>query len=274
MAALNETAATFDPLLTGEELTPRRLGEAVLARLSRAILDGRLKPGDALPAEGQIAATFGVSKQIAREAMRELVTLGVVHIQQGKISRVRAVDGEPLARFFRFAVGSTKSGLVEAVELRRILEPSIARLAASRRTDEELAVLDKLLAQMSDAAGDIPRWIEADLGFHEQVARMTKNRLIVLQMAGLAPVIRDVMRRFNQLNARKRDDWRAPLQRHVRVAEALRAGDPDKAMLAMTAHFEMADQAIKEIYREGESETANTTRGIAKRPRKGARRTS
>src|SRR5699024_10630357 len=115
--------------------------------------------------------------------------------------------------------------------------------------------LDDLLAQMADAAGDIPRWIEADLGFHEQVARMTGNRLIVLQMTGLAPVIRDVMQRFNQLNARKRDDWRAPLRRHIRVAEALREGDPDKAMTAMTAHFEVADQAIQEIYRDGKTKS-------------------
>lgn len=264
MRAITPTGL-FDPLLSEEELTPKRLGETVLARLSRAILDGRLKPGDPLPAEGQIAATFGVSKQIAREAMRELVAMGVVRIQQGKISRVRAIDGEPLARFFQFAVGSTESGLIEAVELRRMLEPPIARLAARRRTDEDLTLLDHLLEQMAAAAGDIPRWIQADLGFHEQIARMTKNRLISLQMAGLAPVIRDVMQRFNQLNARKRDDWQAPLQRHMRVAKALRAGDEDQAMLAMTAHFEMADQAIEEILRE--RETVDSKQHARKRKR-------
>ena len=270
MRALS-TSKAADPLLLGEELSRKRLGETVLARLSRAILDGRLKPGDPLPAEGQIAATFGVSKQIAREAMRELVTMGVVHIQQGKISRVRAIDGEPLARFFRFAVGASESGIVEAVELRRMLEPPIARLAAQRRTKEDLVVLDTLLAQMADAAGDNARWVEADLGFHEHIARMTKNRLIALQMAGLAPVVRDVMQRFNARNSKNPRDWDGPLQRHARVADALRAGDADQAMLAMTAHFAFADQAIEEIYRE--QQNANGTRPDKKRPRPRSGRT-
>lgn len=259
-------------LLLGEELSRNRLGEAVLARLSRAILDGRLKPGDPLPAEGQIAATFGVSKQIAREAMRELVTMGVVHIQQGKISRVRAIDGEPLARFFRFAVGSSESGLVEAVELRRMLEPPIARLAAQRRTADDLAILDKLMTQMRAAAGDNARWVEADLGFHEHIARMTQNRLIALQMAGLAPVIRDVMQRFNQRNTKNPRDWDGPLQRHARVADALRAGDPEQAMQAMTAHFALAEVAIHEIYQH--SENQNGTRPDRKSARPRTRRKS
>jgi GntR family transcriptional regulator, transcriptional repressor for pyruvate dehydrogenase complex len=206
-----QPAAKADDLLLTEELSRKRLGDTVLARLSRAILDGRLKPGDPLPAESQIAATFGVSKQIAREAMRELVTMGVVHIQQGKVSRVRTIDGEPLARFFRFAIGSSESGLVEAVELRRMLEPPIARLAARRRTADDLVVLDKLMAQMRDAAGDNARWVDADLCFHEHIAQMTKNRLIVLQMQGLAPVIREVMQRFNQRNTKNPRDWEGPL---------------------------------------------------------------
>lgn len=264
MRALS-TDKAVDPLLLGEELSRTRLGETVLARLSRAILDGRLKPGDPLPAEGQIAATFGVSKQIAREAMRELVTMGVVHIQQGKISRVRAIDGEPLARFFRFAVGNSESGLVEAVELRRILEPTIARLAAIRRTEDDLIILDDLVARMRDAAGDNARWVEADLGFHQHIAQMAKNRLIALQMAGLAPVIREMMRRFSQRNTKDPRDWDGPLRRHARVAEALRAGDGDQAMLAMTAHFAVAEQAIEELSRN--NDTTNSAQKNAKRAR-------
>ena len=66
------------------DVVPMRLGEAVIERITQAIHDGRLKPGDALPSEAQIAASFGVSKPIAREAIRQLAAMGVVHIQQGK----------------------------------------------------------------------------------------------------------------------------------------------------------------------------------------------
>ena len=129
-------AASFDRMFGEEGIASSRLGTAVIERLTRAIVDGRLKPGDPLPSEGQIAATFGISKPIAREALRELAAMGVIQVQQGKVSRVRAIDCEPLARFFRFAVGRTEQGLHDAVELRRMLEPRIAHLAAERRTSE------------------------------------------------------------------------------------------------------------------------------------------
>lgn len=95
------------------DLTPSRLGDAVIERLTAAILEGHLKPGDALPSESQIALTFGVSKPIAREALRELAAMGVVQVQQGKVSRVRAIDSGPLSRFYRFAVARTETGLQE-----------------------------------------------------------------------------------------------------------------------------------------------------------------
>jgi DNA-binding FadR family transcriptional regulator len=97
---------------------------------------------------------------------------------------------------------------------------------------------------------------------------MTKNRLIVLQMAGLAPVIRDVMQRFNQRNTKNPRDWDGPLLRHQCVTEALHAGDPDQAMAAMTAHFALAEVAIHEIYQRKVRKKQNGPRHEATRPRK------
>ena len=225
-----------------------RLGTAVIERLTRAIVDGRLKPGDPLPSEGQIAATFGISKPIAREALRELAAMGVIQVQQGKVSRVRAIDSEPLARFFRFAVGRTEQGLHDAVELRRLLEPRIAHLAAERRTGEEAAALRDILARMEAALGDVPRWIEADIAFHAQVARMSHNGLVVLQLQGLEPVVREMMGRFNDRAARTQADWAETLRRHTRIAEAIEAGDARAAEGAMHDHFAAADAAIAEIF--------------------------
>jgi GntR family transcriptional repressor for pyruvate dehydrogenase complex len=220
----------------------------VIERLTQAIVDGRLRPGDPLPSEGQIATTFGISKPIAREALRELAAMGVIQVQQGKVSRVRAIDSGPLARFFRFAVGRTEQGLHDAVELRRMLEPQIAKLAAQRRTQGDLAVLRDILASMEAVIGDIPRWIEADLAFHAHLAAMSHNRLVVLQMKGLEPVVREMMGRFNDRAARTNSDWRETLQRHVRIAEAIAAGKAGLAERTMHDHFSAADAAIAEIF--------------------------
>lgn len=231
-----------------EDLAPSRLGDAVIERLTQAIVDGRLKPGDPLPSESQIATAFGISKPVAREALRELTAMGVIQVQQGKVSRVRKIDSGPLARFFRFAVGRTEQGLHDAVELRRMLEPQIARLAAERHTQADLLILRGILERMEGTLGDIPRWIETDLAFHAHVAAMSHNALVELQMKGLEPVVREMMGRFNDRAARTKADWRETHQRHVRIAEAIEAGGPEAAERAMHDHFEAADAAIAEIF--------------------------
>lgn len=262
---MSEFAASLldeDDLFAGGDVVPMRLGDAVIQRITQAIHDGRLKPGDALPSESRIAASFGVSKPIAREAIRQLAAMGVVHIQQGKPTRVQALDVGPLDRFYRFAVRGRANGLTEAVELRRILEPPIAAHSAERRTPGDIEKLDLILARMEGALGNVPLWIEADLDFHEAVAASSGNRLLDFQIRGLRPVIREVMEIFNSREARGPADWRRTYERHLRVVEAIRAGNPLAAASAMNKHFEAAEAAIAELasHREDHHEPRGDTR--------------
>lgn len=248
MAILDARRDSASDLFGSAEIIPTRLGQVVIERLSEAILDGRLKPGDALPSEGQIAAACGISKPIAREAIRDLAAMGVIQIQQGKVARVRSLDSEPLGRFFRFAVRASKEGLAEAVEMRRLLEPPIARLAAIRQTSEGIARLDAVLLRMEAALQDTPAWIEADLDFHETIADMSGNRLLRLQMRGLRPIFQEVMQLFNARRKRPKSEWRETFDRHFQVVAAIRQGGGDAAFAAMEHHFEFAQDAIGEIF--------------------------
>jgi GntR family transcriptional repressor for pyruvate dehydrogenase complex len=245
MDGLAMTDDAFGPL------APVRLADGVLAALSQAILDGRLKPGESLPSEATLAARFGVSKQVVREAVRQLAALGAVQIGQGRATRVvEMTDAQPLARFWRFAVGSTREGLAEAVELRRILEPQVARLAARHATPEGIARLRDALKRMEAALGDVPAWIPADLDFHEQLGRMSGNRLVRLQVQGLRPVLEEVLRHFNSAQ-RSKADWQRTLARHRRVADAVAAHDADAAFAGMMEHFEAADARLMQLFPRG-----------------------
>lgn len=262
MSDLARAVPDADDPFAGSDVVPMRLGDAVIQRLTQAIHDGRLKPGDSLPSEARIAASFGVSKPIAREAIRQLAAMGVVHIQQGKPTRVQALDAAPLDRFYRFAVRGRASGLTEAVELRRILEPPTAAHSAERRSTQDIEKLELILARMEDALGSVPRWIEADLDFHEAVAASSGNRLLDFQIRGLRPVIREVMEIFNSREARSPGDWQRTFQRHRRVVEAIRNGDAAAAFAAMNTHFEAAEAAIAELasHREDQHEPRDQTR--------------
>ncbi len=255
MTASSAPADLADSLFDGGEITPTRLGQVVIEKLTDAILAGRLKPGDPLPSEGRIAMAFGVSKQIAREAIRDLAALGVVQIQQGKVARVRSLDAEPLGRFFRFAVRGSREGLAEAVEMRQVLEPPIARLAALRRSEAGLAALRAVLARMRAAVTDIPVWMEADLDFHETIAELSGNRLLRLQMRGMRPVVRENMVLFNAHRSRDAAEHRATLDRHEAVVEAIAAGDGEGAFAAMVHHFDPANAAIHKVFPERKRET-------------------
>ena len=229
-------------------LSPIRLADGVLAALSQALLDGRLKPGEALPSEATLAARFSVSKQVIREAVRELAALGAVQIGQGRATRVvEMTDAQPLARFWRFAVGSTRERLAEAVELRQILEPQVARLAAQHATPDGVAALQDALGKMEKALGDVRAWISADLDFHEQLSRMSGNRLVRLQVQGLRPVLEEVLKHFNSAQ-RSKADWQRTFARHQRVADAVTARDGVGAQAAMLKHFEAADMRLAQLF--------------------------
>ncbi len=176
--------------------------------------------------------------------------MGVIQIQQGKVARVRSLDAEPLGRFFRFAVRANKEGLGEAVEMRRLLEPPIARLAAHRgRPPTASRGSMPSSSACRPRCSDMPAWIEADLDFHETIAAMSGNRLLRLQMRGLRPILQDVMELFNarrkRAAGRMARDLRAALRRWSRRSSPATAMRPFRAM---EHHFEAAQDAIQEIF--------------------------
>lgn len=240
----------FADLQSKNQLGAPRLGDAVIDLLTRSIVDGHLAPGDPLPSESRIAESFGVSKQVAREAIRELAVLDVVQVQQGKPTRVKALGPEALQRFFRFAIGNSRKGFAEAVELRRILEPPIAELAAMRRNDEQVHQLEQQFEKLSASVGKPNEWLEADMGFHEHITMICGNRLMQFQLFALKGVIRQIAESFTASRTRSAQDWDATFDRHRRIFVAVSAGDAHAARSAMVKHFEVADIAIDELFPE------------------------
>lgn len=245
--------------LPSAEAASVRLGEVVLEWISRAILEGRLKVGDPLPAESRLAAAFGVSKPVVREAVRELAALGVVQIQQGKVARVRAVDAGPLVQFFRFAVSENDHGLADANELRKVIEPQAAMLAARRGTGADQERLARAIADIENSVGRPDAFTDADIAFHETIAAMTGNRLLSLQMQGLRSVIRGVSQVLTTRPSRTPQEWDATVKRHRAIHDAIIARDEAGASAAMLKHFSAADAAIDELAASWRSQRGRTT---------------
>lgn len=235
------------PAFVARPIVTQRLADTIAESIAEAMFDGRITPGDPLPSEAEIADTFSVSKPVAREALRQLTGAGLVHTQQGKVARARAMSGEPFARIYGFAVRSSLDRLREANEMRRVLETGIARLAAQRRIDKGLARMAKAIVDMHNALQDPDGFTLADVDFHHGMAMATGNTMIRVQIEGMRAIQEEVSSLFSRRSSRDIDDWRATIQRHADILEAIRSGDPVRAEQAVVAHFEAADIASIEV---------------------------
>jgi GntR family transcriptional repressor for pyruvate dehydrogenase complex len=238
------------PMFSGRLAAPIRLADTISDAIAEALFDGRIKPGDPLPSESEIAEEFAVSKPIAREALRQLSGAGLVQTQQGKVARARALSGEPLDRIYGFAVRSSLKRLQEANEMRRVVETGIARLAAQRRVVAGLEQMAAAVEAMRAALHQPDAFTEADIAFHLGLAKATGNTMIRVQVEGMRSVQSEVSELFSRRSNRTDDDWRATIERHRDIMEAVRAGDEDRAVAAIETHFKAADIASIEVARE------------------------
>ncbi len=235
------------PFFAVKAAMPSRLADTVSDAIATALFDGRIAPGEPLPPEGEIAREFGVSKPIAREALRQLTSAGLISTQQGKVARAKAFNGEPLDRIYGYAVRSSLERLREANEMRRVIETGIARLAAERRGKTGMNAMERAVADMRAALGDPAAFTEADILFHLGMALATDNSMIRVQMEGLRSVQREVSELFSRRANRSAADWNATIDRHQAIYEAIAAADADRAEQKIIAHFEAADIASLEV---------------------------
>ncbi len=193
----------------------------------------KLKAGDKLPNEMQLAALFGVSRPTVREAIKSLVSQNIVEIVRGKGTFVQTNPGmasDPLGLDFL----PERELPLSLMEARRMLEPEVARLAAERADAADVKKLEGLLSAMEDVMTHDEEWEAAELEFHGAIARATRNPVIMRIM----PVIVEAIVKTVRVAPRAAEDRRKAIREHGRILKAVRERDPGAAYEAMRAHME------------------------------------
>lgn len=211
-----------------------RLYEQIVEQIEQSVQKGDLKPGDQLPAERELAEQFGVSRTAVREAVKALREKGLVEAYPGKGTFITNGSSNPmrqsLDRMMRSAQVDATSSLVE---VREILEPEIAALAAVRATEENLNSLREAVAVMDAAKRDPDAYIEADLDFHLELAEAAANPLILSLIDSIIGVLREQrMRIFEVDGGPDRGQYH-----HKKILEAMEHQDAQGAREAMRAHL-------------------------------------
>lgn len=199
--------------------------KAVSAAIERAILDGALPPGAALPTESELAERFGVHRSTVREAIRQVEQEGLLQRREGRRLFVCLPGVHELAPRATRLLLLHQTTFQELWDVALALEPLAARLAAEHATDDDLAQLQANI-DASAAETRLPELVALDMEFHALVGRASRNRALMLarEPVGLLynPTLLQIFQRLPQAAARN-------LDAHRHTLDALQARDADAA---------------------------------------------
>jgi GntR family transcriptional regulator, transcriptional repressor for pyruvate dehydrogenase complex len=216
-----------------------RLYQQIVQQIEESILKGALKPGDQLPAERELAQRFEVSRTAVREAVKALREKGLVEAFTGRGTFITDGTSQAIRQSLDLMVKiGQPDGSTHLAEVREILEPEIAALAATRVEEQHLATMREAVAVMDRSRQDPDAFIEADLDFHLSMAEAAANPLILSLIDSIVGLLREQrMRIFNVDGGPERGQFH-----HKRILDAIEQRAPEKARQAMRAHLQQIRQ--------------------------------
>jgi DNA-binding FadR family transcriptional regulator len=209
--------------------------DEAIAKIRELIVSGRWRPGDRLPREADLALELGLSRSSLREAVRALSLVRVLEVRQGDGTYVSSLEPDLLLETTAFVTHLLQDHTVlELFEVRRLLEPAAAALAAVRMEDADRQALKSELDRMVAAEDDVEELVDADMAFHSVIAQAAGNMVLSSLLDGLAA---RTMRARLWRGRADREALAATLTEHVRIYEAITSRDPELTRALAAAHI-------------------------------------
>jgi len=212
------------------------LSAQIVADVRDALFGKQLKPGDLIGTEKDLAARYGVSRIVARDALRTLEALGIADIRMGKGGGARVAQGNPRLFAEALAVQLDLTGVTagEIMDAQRAIETLGAELAAENATPSDHARLKRLVAEAEACIDDVPAFTRSGREFHLAVAEASHNRVLVVQFISLQHVS------WPTVNPTLTPDVsRRILDVHREIAALIEMRDPAGARKVMDDHVKM-----------------------------------
>lgn len=214
--------------------TKARLHEEVIVRLAELIRQGKLKPGDRLPPERELAERLQVSRATLREALRVMELQSLVKSRLGAGTFIADGTAEVLVHHLKHLA------LQDIFELRMLLDPTIAALAAQRASPEDIASLTAILQEQERQVQQGTSGAEMDTAFHSALAEATHNRALLR----LGSALVEVLAPSRDANLQTPERAQNSLYFHKRILQAIENHSPQEARRAMEEHIRSVDAAL------------------------------
>jgi GntR family transcriptional regulator, transcriptional repressor for pyruvate dehydrogenase complex len=219
-----------------------KAGELVAAHLRRQIIRGELGEGDQLPPESVLMEEFGVSRPTLREAFRILEAEGAITVRRGVHggARVQMPDIRVAARQVGMVLQYRGVLLSDVYEIRAVLEPGAARMAAERRTPEDIVALEEVVERHRVTMGDTSASFAADNDFHRLIVEISRSETLQVLSAMVTDIIREGDKSFADGDhdpVRERELVEIAVRSHSRLVEHIRNRDGEKAERIWRKHL-------------------------------------
>lgn len=223
-----------------------RIHEEIVFKIRDMIEQGRLKAGDRLPTERELAQAFKVSRPSVREALRALESQGFLVSRQGDGTYVSQQPIELLIEPFASLILKEKFDQLELFEMRRLIEPQLAYLAAERATPAEIVEMEQLVyiqeqALASNEPGPIP-----EKTLHDLLFKAAKNKILISIMDSLMDSLAESRDKYLQMESRPEKS----LARHKEILAAIKLGDSKLAASIMREHLEETENILFKVLKK------------------------
>jgi GntR family transcriptional regulator, transcriptional repressor for pyruvate dehydrogenase complex len=231
-----------------------RIHEEVFKQIRQLIEEGRFRARDQLPSERELAETFKVSRTSVREALRALESQGLIVSRTGTGNFVADLPVESLIGPLARLLIDEKKALADMFEMRKLIEPHIAALAAERASRNDVAQLKRILAKQSEAVGRGETGVEADAELHFFISRTTRNQALQKLVSGLM----ELLSRSREESLQTGDRRASSIAAHRRIVAAIEKHDKAKARGEMLRHIEQVEEAVLLSKRPSKTERQNS----------------
>ena len=220
------------------------LTEAAIRQIREMIAEGALAPAAKLPPEAELASDLGASRNTVREAVRALVTAGVLDVRRGDGTYVTSLRPEQLLDGIGAAAELMANDFsLELVQVRRILEPAATGMAALRIDDDSLAELETLLGKMRSAESQ-EVLVQMDSDFHAVVAAASGNSTLASMLGGVS--VRTTRSRIWR-GIIEDDAKTQTIAQHAQILQALRERDPVLGEAAAIVHVATTEASVRRM---------------------------
>jgi GntR family transcriptional regulator, transcriptional repressor for pyruvate dehydrogenase complex len=230
-----------------QQIKRATVSDAIVEQLLQLIASQTLKPGDRLPSERDLCTRFGVGRTSVREALKPLITMGILEGRIGSGTFV-AAEARQFQKPLEWGLLLDLHGQDDLVETRHMLETNAAHWAALRADAEHLAAIEETVQGMADHLHNPARFQDYDATFHFEIARATQNKILYRLINVIRGQIQTwIAERLTLSPERAEALARTSLAQHQEIFDAIKSGDGAGARTAMDHHIQTATQDLRDL---------------------------